>query len=92
MLFFKKQKAIKQQKTYFIKEVYYKLFKLFIIFLKSAKSLAGLVIQNQSPLYYRNICIASDKAKSITRKLKLSRIMIREISNKGLFFGLCKIS
>lgn len=92
MLFFKYQKSVLQQKLNFKTEVYYKLYKLLIIFLKSHKLLAGLILQNKSHIYYRNICIFSKKAKSISRKLKVSRIIIREMSNKKLFFGLHKLS
>lgn len=92
MLFFKQQNAIIRQKYSFIKEVYYKLFKLFVIFLKWNTLLAGLILQQKNSIYYRNICIISQRSKSITRQLKVSRIIIREMSNKGLFFGLCKLS
>ena len=92
MLFFKEQKAILQQKKIFIKEVYYKLYKLFVIYLKWNKLLGNLLLKKKQAIYYRNICVASKKNKSITRKLKLSRISIREFSNKGFFFGLNKIS
>ena len=91
MLFFKYEKSI-IQKLIFKNEVYYKLYKLLIIFLKSHKLLAGLILQKKSHIFYRNICIFSKKAKSITRKLKVSRIIIREMSNKKLFFGLHKLS
>jgi ribosomal protein S14 len=92
MLFFKASKSIIKQKQNFIKEVYYKLFKLFVIFLKWNNLLGNLIIQKKRSLYYHNICIMSQKAKSISRKLKVSRIMIREKSNIGFFFGLTKLS
>jgi len=90
--FFKQQKALKQQKNSYRKEVYYKLFKLFIILFRCNKPLAGILLKNIKSTYYRNICIYSYKAKSLTKCLKISRISLREISNKGLLFGLCKIS
>lgn len=92
MLFFKQQNAILRQKYSFIKEVYYKLFKLFIIVLKWNTLLAGLVLQQKNSIYYRNICIVSHRSKSVSRVLKVSRIIIREMCNKGLFFGFSKIS
>jgi len=92
LLFFKYTKSVLQQKTNFIKEVYYKLYKLLIIFLKSYKLLAGLILHNKVKVYYRNICIYSKKAKSISRQFKVSRIIIRELSNKKIFFGLHKIN
>ena len=92
MIFFKHKKTILQQETVFIKEVYYKLYKLLVIFLKSHKLLARLILQKKPTLYYRNICIFSKRTKSISRKLKASRIVVREMSNKGLFFGIHKVS
>lgn len=92
MLFFKQTKAISQQKKIFIKEIYYKLSKLFIIFLKWNKLLRNLISNTiNRGVYYRNICIISKKAKSISRKLKISRIMIREKANEGILFGLTKL-
>ena len=92
MLFFKLSKALIQQKKNYINEVYYKLYKLFIIFLKWNRLLGGLILQKHKPRYYRNICIISKKSKSLSRKLKSSRIMIREGANSGFFFGLVKLS
>ena len=92
MIFFKQKKALLQQKNIFIKEVYYKLYKLLIIFLKNNKFLTGLLLKERIPLYYHNICVFSKKAKSLTRKLKISRIALRNLSNLGIFFGLAKLS
>ena len=92
MLFFKQQKALLQQKKSFLNELYYKLYKLFIIIFKWNKSLAKLITQKKRSFFYRNICIYSKKEKSIQRDLKLSRYSIREFSNKGFFFGLHKLS
>lgn len=92
MLFFKASKSVIKQKHNFIKEVYYKLFKLFVIFLKWNNLLGGLILQKRRSLYYRNICIVSQKAKSISRKLKVSRIVLRDKANIGFFFGLVKLS
>jgi ribosomal protein S14 len=92
MLFLKQQKALFQERKIFIKEVYYKLYKLFIIFLQRNKLLGDLILKKKSSLYYRNICIFTSKSKSVSRKLKVSRIMLREVGNKGFFFGLIKLS
>ncbi len=92
MLFFKSEKSILQQKTNFIKEVYYKLYKLLVFFFKTNKLLGQLILEKKKHIYYRNICIFSKKAKSISRELKVSRILVRELSNKNFFFGLRKIS
>ena len=92
ILFFKQQKTIIQQKKYYIKEIYYKLYKLFVILLKWNKLLGNIIFQKKKAIYYKNLCIVSQRSKSIQRKLKVSRIIIRENSNKGLFFGLHKVS
>jgi ribosomal protein S14 len=92
MLFFKRKKSFLQQKNNYIKEVYYKLYKLLVIFLKWNNFLACLLLQKKHAIFYHNICIFSNKAKSISRKLKISRIIMRNISNKGIFFGLSKLS
>lgn len=92
MLFFKRQKALIQQKNHFLNEVFYKLYKLFIILFKWNKSLAKLILQKKKTYFYRNICISSKKEKSINRYCKLSRYALREFCNKGLFFGLHKLS
>lgn len=92
MLFFKNQNSINYQKRFFIKEVYYKIYKMLIIFLKWNKLLGKLIIKNKKSLYFHNTCVYSNKAKSISRKLKISRIIIREFANKSLYFGLHKHS
>ena len=92
MIFFKQKKALLQQKNIFIKEVYYKLYKLLIIFLKNNNFLSSLLLKQRIPLYYHNICVFSKKAKSLTRTLKVSRVALRNLSNQGIFFGLAKLS
>ena len=87
-----RQKSIMQQKKNYFNELYYKLYKLFVITFKWNKLLGKLIIQKRRPIYYRNICILSNKAKSISRNLRLARNSIRTISNEGFFFGLNKIS
>lgn len=39
-----------------------------------------------------NFCVISGRSKGIYRKFKLSRIILRELSGKGYFFGLRKAS
>jgi ribosomal protein S14 len=40
----------------------------------------------------KNYCVISGRSKSIYRKFKISRIMLRTLGSKGLFFGLQKAS
>ena len=92
MLYFKEVKTIIQQKNYIKKEIYYKLYKLFVIFLKINNLLGQLLSQFQKHIFYKNICIFSKKSKSVIRLFKISRAMLREKSNLGFFFGLHKLS
>lgn len=92
MLFFRTQNTIRYQKFYFVKEIYYKLYKLLIIFLKWNLKLGKLIVRQKKSIFFKNTCIFSSRAKSVSRKLKISRLMIREISSKGFYFGLRKIS
>lgn len=39
-----------------------------------------------------NFCVISGRSKGIHRKFKLSRVVLRELSGKGYFFGLRKAS
>ena len=92
MLFFKQTKSLLQQYIYTIKEIYYKLYKLFLIFLKHNEIFSIFMLKNVKWIYYRNICIISKKNKSVNRVTRVSRIMIREKSDLGFFFGLSKLS
>jgi len=46
--------------------------------------------------YYKtqigNFCIISGKSRGVHKKFKISRILLRELSAKGYFFGLKKAS
>ena len=92
MLYFKEIKSVTQQKNYLKKEIYYKLYKLFVIFLKWNNLLARLIVQLKKSIYYKNICIVSKKNKSVSRILKVSRIVLREKSNIGFFYGISKLT
>jgi len=65
---------------------------MFIIFLKWNRNLGKIVTKNQKPLYFKNTCVFTARAKSLSRKLKISRILIRELSSKGFYFGLHKLT
>lgn len=48
--------------------------------------------RNSNPTRVRNRCDVSGRPRSVYRKLKLSRIALRELGNKGLVPGLVKSS
>jgi small subunit ribosomal protein S14 len=48
--------------------------------------------RNSNPTRVRNRCEVSGRPRSVYRKLKLSRIALRELGNKGLVPGLVKSS
>jgi small subunit ribosomal protein S14 len=50
------------------------------------------VPRNGNPTRVRNRCAVTGRARAVYRKFRLSRIMIRELGNKGLIPGLTKSS
>jgi len=48
--------------------------------------------RNGNPTRVRNRCEVTGRARAVYRKFRLSRIMIRELGNKGLIPGLTKSS
>lgn len=50
------------------------------------------VPRNASPVRIRNRCEVTGRPRAYYRKLKLSRIALRELGNKGLIPGLVKSS
>ncbi len=48
--------------------------------------------RNANPTRVRNRCMVTGRARAVYRKFGLSRIMIRELGNKGLIPGLTKSS
>ena len=48
--------------------------------------------RNANPTRVRNRCVVTGRSRAVYRKFKLSRIMIRELGNKGLIPGLTKSS
>jgi hypothetical protein len=73
MLFFKQQKALLQQKKSFLNELYYKLYKLFIIIFKWNKSLAKLIIQKKQTFFIEIFVFILKKKKASKEYCKLSR-------------------
>ena len=50
------------------------------------------VPRNGNPTRVRNRCMVTGRSRAVYRKFRLSRIMIRELGNKGLIPGLTKSS
>ncbi|HZH08502.1 MAG TPA: 30S ribosomal protein S14 [Lautropia sp.] len=50
------------------------------------------VPRNGNPTRVRNRCELTGRSRSVYRKFRLSRIMLRELGNKGLIPGLTKSS
>jgi small subunit ribosomal protein S14 len=48
--------------------------------------------RNANPTRVRNRCQLTGRARGVYRKFRLSRIMLRELGNKGLIPGLTKSS
>ena len=48
--------------------------------------------RNSAVNRYRNRCEISGRSRSVYRKMKMSRIALRELGNKGLIPGLVKSS
>jgi small subunit ribosomal protein S14 len=48
--------------------------------------------RNSNPTRVRNRCEVSGRARAVYRKMKVSRIALRELGNKGLIPGLVKSS
>jgi ribosomal protein S14 len=47
---------------------------------------------NNFKTHVKNFCILSGRSRAIHKKFKVSRILLRELSSKGYFFGLKKAS
>jgi len=52
----------------------------------------GSVPRNSSPGHVRNRCEVTGRPRGYYRKMKMSRIALRELGNKGLIPGLVKSS
>ncbi len=48
--------------------------------------------RNSAPVRIRNRCVVSGRPRGYYRKLRMSRIALRELSNKGLIPGMTKSS
>ena len=50
------------------------------------------VPRNGNPTRIRNRCELTGRSRAVYRKFRLSRVMLRELGNKGLIPGLTKSS
>lgn len=89
-------KDSKKRKYYKTVEIFQRVFK--IITLCNNESLAKILIHkeifkiSQFKNKIKNYCVISGRQRSIYRKLKISRIVLRNLGSSGLFFGLKKAS
>lgn len=62
--------------------------------LKLAKDYVGLqrLPRNASPTRVRNLCALTGRSRSVYRKFKISRIMLRELALEGKIPGMRKAS
>ena len=88
------------RKSYKTTEVIYKVLKS--IYVYKNDNIINLIVQKKinTELFkkvtgknsIRNYCIFSGRSRSVYTHLKISRILLRELGSKGLFFGLKKHS
>jgi len=92
-------KNIQKRKIYKNIELIGRLKKTFFFYF-NFNLLKLIVLKNNFKLfsfnYYKtqigNFCIISGKSRGVHKKFKISRILLRELSAKGYFFGLKKAS
>jgi ribosomal protein S14 len=63
-----------------------------ILFFSLLKSNFIVNPYNSFKTHIKNFCIVSGRSRAIHKKFKVSRILLRELSSKGYFFGLKKAS
>lgn len=98
MKFKRSFKDINKRKTYKNVELLQRVFKT-VLFTFNNNYLKLLLLERYSNFkleYFKsritNFCIISGRPRSVIRKFKVSRILLRELSAKGCFFGLKKAS
>ena len=90
---------IKQRNLYKQTELFQKVLKTLFFYLKHKKLcliIQKIVFLRFSKFFFktaiRNFCIISGRARGLIRKFKISRIVFKSLGEKGLFFGLQKLS
>lgn len=92
---FKYKKNYLARQLYNNKEIEKRLLKILFLSLKKnlikwkfLKKVFKLKVNNS----FTNLCIVTGRSRSIFTKFKISRIILRDLSGKGYFFGLKKAS
>lgn len=92
-------KNLKQRKLYKKTELFQKALKSLFLYIKNTT--IQLIIQKYFLLFFsinfykttiKNFCVFSGRSRSIYKKFKVSRIIFKQLGEKGLFFGLQKHS
>lgn len=95
----RRKKNVKQRKLYKKTELFQKVLKSLFIYVKNV--FVKLIIQKFFFLMFsvncyktaiKNFCVFSGRSRSVYRKVKVSRIVFKQLGEKGLFFGLQKLS
>jgi len=77
-------------------EVFKKLLNVLFFFNTKASSLLFLIQNVGEVLIHKmrikNYCMSTGRPRAVYRKLRVSRIVLRELAAEGLFFGLKKCS
>lgn len=98
MRYWKKIKDINKREVFIKHEILQRLVKILYFHFDinalrfSLLNIYSVVNKNSFKTRVNNICVISGRSRSIHKKFKLSRILIRELSGQSLFFGLKKAS
>ena len=92
-------KNIKQRKFYAQTEMFQKVLKSLFVYLKNKRLqllIQKMIFFKYSTFFFktaiRNFCIISGRTRGVFKKFKVSRIVFKSLGEKGLFFGLQKLS
>ena len=92
---FKYNKNYLARKLYNNKEIEKRLLKILYLNLKRIFFKLNFLKENfkmKIPNRFVNLCIVTGRSRSVFTKFKVSRIVLRDLSAKGYFFGLKKAS
>lgn len=92
---FKYNKNYLERKLYNNKEIEKRLLKILYLNLKMVffkLKLLKKIFKMKIPNRFINLCIVTGRSRSVFTKFKVSRIILRDLSAKGCFFGLKKAS
>jgi small subunit ribosomal protein S14 len=87
-----------KRRLFLKKELFHRLLKLLLLF-ENKSNIKQIIMYSYFKLsrikyksQIKNYCVVSGRSRSIYRNFKVSRILVRELSSLGLFFGLKKAS